>query len=144
LSGGLQTAEIVTIETPSLGDRSYLLISGDAAAIIDPQRDLDRFETVRQRKARLTHVFETHVHNDYVTGGLELARRAGAEYVLAAPERVAYEHVGACEGDEFAVGRWWCVRCTHRVIRRRTWQSLQVRTGAPLAVSGAGDITGHR
>ena len=46
----------------------------------------------------------THVHNDYVTGGLELARRAGAAYVLSAGDEVAYEHIGASDGDEFAVG----------------------------------------
>jgi len=32
----------VTIETSSLGDRSYLLVDGDVAAVIDPQRDIDR------------------------------------------------------------------------------------------------------
>ena len=96
MSGCLRTAEIVTIETPSLGDRSYLLISGDAAAAIDPQRDVDRFESaLRDRGLRLTHVFETHVHNDYVTGGLELARRAGATYVLAAADDVAPLALGA-------------------------------------------------
>ena len=46
----------------------------------------------------------THVHNDYVIGGLELARRAGAAYVLSAGDEVAYEHIGANDGDEFAVG----------------------------------------
>ena len=88
--------EIITIETPALGDRSYVLVSGDEAAVIDPQRDIDRVETVlAERGVRLSHVFETHVHNDYVTGGLELARRAGAAYVLAAADDVAYDHTGA-------------------------------------------------
>lgn len=69
--------EIITIETPSLGDRSYVLVSGGIAAIIDPQRDIDRIESLlKERSLRLTHVFETHVHNDYVTGGLQLARRS--------------------------------------------------------------------
>ena len=97
--------EILTIETPALGDRSYVLVSGDEAAVIDPQRDIDRVETVlAERGVRLSHVFETHVHNDYVTGGLELARRAGAVYVLAADDDVAYDHTGARDGDEFTVG----------------------------------------
>lgn len=97
--------EIITIETPSLGDRSYVLIAGEDAAVIDPQRDIDRIETVLAgRGLRLRYVFETHVHNDYVTGGLELARRAGADYVLSAGDDVAYERVGAHDGDEFGVG----------------------------------------
>lgn len=97
--------EIITIETPALGDRSYVVVSGDQAAVIDPQRDIDRVETVLARRGvRLSHVFETHLHNDYVTGGLELARRAGAAYVLAAADDVAYDHMGARDGDEFTVG----------------------------------------
>ena len=38
--------EIITVETAALGDRSYVLISGDEAAVIDPQRDVDRVVTV--------------------------------------------------------------------------------------------------
>ena len=38
----------------------------------------------------ITHVVETHIHNDYVTGGLELARTVGAEYVVPVGDDVAY------------------------------------------------------
>jgi len=97
--------EIITIETPTLGDRSYVLADGDSAAVIDPQRDIDRIEMVlTERGLRLTHVFETHVHNDYVSGGLELARRGGAAYVVADDDEVAYERTGTRDGDEFSVG----------------------------------------
>lgn len=105
--------EIVTIETPALGDRSYVLVAGAIAAAIDPQRDIDRIEfLLTQRGLQLTHVFETHVHNDYVTGGLELARRAGAAYVVAHDDHVAYEHTGTHDGDEFTVGSL-TVRAVH-------------------------------
>lgn len=94
--------EIITIETKALGDRSYVIVDGDTAAVVDPQRDIDRFESMlAERGLRLTHVFETHVHNDYVTGGLELSRAHGATYVLAADDQVAFEHTGARDGDEF-------------------------------------------
>jgi hydroxyacylglutathione hydrolase len=97
--------EIITIETKALGDRSYVIVDGDVAAVVDPQRDIDRIETLlAERGLRLTHVFETHLHNDYVTGGLELARRTGSSYVLAAEDDVAFEHTRAREGDEFVVG----------------------------------------
>ena len=141
MSGGLQAAEIVTIETPSLGDRSYLLISGEAAAAIDPQRDVDRFEAVlRDRGLRLTHVFETHVHNDYVTGGLELARRAGADYVLAAADSVTYTHTGAGDGDEFAVGAV-TVRAVHTPGHTPTHMSYVVsEQGRPVAVFTGGSL----
>ena len=64
-----------TIETSSLGDRSYLANDGEVAVVIDPQRDIDRvLDLAAEHRVRITHVVETHVHNDYVTGGLELAR----------------------------------------------------------------------
>ena len=68
--------EIVTLETPSLGDRSYLAIADGWAVAIDPQRDIDRVERVlADRGLRLGAVLETHLHNDYVTGGRALALR---------------------------------------------------------------------
>ncbi|SDY80159.1 Glyoxylase, beta-lactamase superfamily II [Modestobacter sp. DSM 44400] len=96
---------IETIETSSLGDRSYLAIDGEVAVVVDPQRDIDRvLELVADRGVRVSHVLETHVHNDYVTGGLELAQRTGASYVLGAGSDVAFEHVAVADGDVLEAG----------------------------------------
>jgi hydroxyacylglutathione hydrolase len=98
--------EVVTIETASLGDRSYLVHDGEQAAVIDPQRDIDRVLAAADAAAvRITHVLETHIHNDYVTGGLALARAAGAGYVVAAAEEVSFDRVPAGDGDRFRSGR---------------------------------------
>ena len=73
------TATVLAIETPTLGDRSYLVHDGRVALVIDPQRDIDRvLDLARAAGVRITHIFETHIHNDYVTGGLALARETGA------------------------------------------------------------------
>ncbi|HEY1318840.1 MAG TPA: MBL fold metallo-hydrolase, partial [Streptosporangiaceae bacterium] len=62
--------EVAAIDTPALGDRSYLAHDGDVAVVVDPQRDIDRvLDLAAARGVRITHVFETHLHNDYVTGG---------------------------------------------------------------------------
>ncbi|WP_329956893.1 MBL fold metallo-hydrolase, partial [Rhodococcoides fascians] len=67
--------DIAIIETSSLGDRSYLISLDGIAVVIDPQRDIDRvLALAAEKNAAITHVLETHIHNDYVTGGLELAR----------------------------------------------------------------------
>ncbi|MDQ3416775.1 MAG: MBL fold metallo-hydrolase, partial [Actinomycetota bacterium] len=96
---------IETIETSSLGDRSYLATDGHIAVAVDPQRDIDRvLDLLSARGLRLTHVVETHVHNDYVTGGLDLARRTGADYVLPADSGVAFEHVAVADGDVLETG----------------------------------------
>ncbi len=133
--------EIITMETPALGDRSYVLVDGEVAAVIDPQRDIDRVEAVlRERGLRLSHVFETHVHNDYVTGGLELARRTGAVYVLSAADDVAYEHTGAADGDEFAVGSL-VVRAVHTPGHTPTHLSYVVLDdGQPVAAFTGGSM----
>src|ERR1039458_3992691 len=79
--------EVVTVETPGLGDRSYLIHDGGTAVVIDPQRDIDRMlQAAQAAGARISHVLETHIHNDYITGGLALAQAAGAAYVVAAAE----------------------------------------------------------
>ncbi|MBA2508014.1 MAG: MBL fold metallo-hydrolase [Nocardioidaceae bacterium] len=96
---------IETIETSSLGDRSYLATDGHIAVAVDPQRDIDRvLDLLSARGIRLTHVVETHVHNDYVTGGLDLARRTGADYVLPADSGVAFKHVAVADGDAIETG----------------------------------------
>ena len=93
------------IETPGLGNRTYLATDGAVAVVIDPQRDVDRIVTLlAELEVRLTHVFETHVHNDYVTGGLTLARQAGAEYVVAAAEDVAFKRLGISDGQSIISG----------------------------------------
>ena len=80
--------DVSIIETSGLGDRSYLVTDGDTAVVIDPQRDIDRvLDLANDRGVRITHVLETHIHNDYVTGGLELARTTGAEYIVARRRR---------------------------------------------------------
>ena len=92
--------EIVAIDTSTLGDRSYLVHDGRVALAIDPQRDIDRvLDLAAQRGVRLTHVFETHVHNDYLTGGLALARTAGAAYHVNAADAVAFAREPVHDGD---------------------------------------------
>src|SRR5579862_4005717 len=97
--------EIVTIETPALGDRTYLIHDGTQAMVVDPQRDIGRVLAVAQaRQVRITHVLETHIHNDYVTGGFALALQAGAEYVVAASEEVSFERLAVRDRDQLTSG----------------------------------------
>lgn len=99
-------AKVVTIETSGLGDRSYLAHDGEVAVVIDPQRDFDRVLTVAEAEGvRITHVFETHIHNDYVTGGLALSAAVDAIYVVAAEDEVAFARTPAKDGSRFDTGR---------------------------------------
>ncbi|MBX7442330.1 MULTISPECIES: rhodanese-like domain-containing protein [unclassified Arthrobacter] len=98
--------EVVTIETPQLGDRSYLVHDGEVGVVIDPQRDTDRVDkAIADAGVRITHVAETHIHNDYVTGGLQLARDHNAAYLVSAEDNVPYERQPISDGDSVRVGR---------------------------------------
>jgi hydroxyacylglutathione hydrolase len=95
--------EVISIDTPALRDRSYLATDG-RAALVDPQRDFDRvLAAAAARGARITHVFETHIHNDYVSGGLALARVTGAAYHVNAADEVAFDRIGVTDGDAVEV-----------------------------------------
>jgi hydroxyacylglutathione hydrolase len=97
--------EIVVIATPSLGDRGYLATDGEVALVIDPQRDIDRvLAAAAERNVRITHVFETHIHNDYLTGGLALARATGAAYHVSAADPVSFDRTPTGDGDVIDVG----------------------------------------
>ena len=83
---------VVALDTPTLGDRSYLAHDGDVGFVVDPQRDIDRVnDLLEQHQVRLTHVFETHLHNDYVTGGLALAQAHGATYLVNEDDQVSFD-----------------------------------------------------
>ncbi len=97
--------DIAVIDTPSLGDRSYLATDGAVAIVVDPQRDIDRVLAVAEsRGVRITHVFETHIHNDYVTGGFALARAVAAAYHVSADDRVSFDRIGVTDGEQIQVG----------------------------------------
>jgi hydroxyacylglutathione hydrolase len=96
--------DVSVIETSGLGDRSYLVSDGEVAVAIDPQRDIDRVLELAGN-LQITHVLETHIHNDYVTGGLALADATGAEYVVPAGEDVEFSCRPISESDRIDTGR---------------------------------------
>ena len=97
--------DIRTIATSGLGDRSYLATDGEVAVVIDPQRDIDRvLDLAADLGVTLTHVAETHIHNDYVTGGLDLARRTGAAYLVNAADEVGFDRTPIADGEEVTAG----------------------------------------
>jgi hydroxyacylglutathione hydrolase len=92
--------DVVPIETPTLGDRSYLVHDGETALVVDPQRDIDRVTALADELGvRITHVAETHMHNDYVSGGLALSRAYGASYLVNKAEPVGFARTPVSDGD---------------------------------------------
>lgn len=99
--------------------------------MIDPQRDIDRVEAAAaDAGVRITHVAETHLHNDYVTGGLVLAEAHGAEYWVNAADEVSFARVPVSDGQVLRVGRL-LVKVVATPGHTHTHLSYVVRDDAP-------------
>lgn len=97
--------QVITIETTELGDHSYLVHDGAVAIVVDPQRDFDRvLDVAHNAGVEIKAVVETHLHNDYVSGGRPLAASVGAIHVVAGAEEVAFACQAAAEGDTLTIG----------------------------------------
>jgi glyoxylase-like metal-dependent hydrolase (beta-lactamase superfamily II)/rhodanese-related sulfurtransferase len=138
----LPMLNILTIETPTLGDRSYVVHDGEVAFVIDPQRDIDRvLDLVESAGVRVTDIFETHIHNDYLTGGLALAERTGAAYHVNAEDDVAYERTPIRSDDVVEVGDHLRVRAIATPGHTYTHLSYALEhDGEPVGVFTGGSL----
>ena len=68
-----------------LAHASYMFGSEGKAAVVDPQRDVEIYlKAADQHGLEITHIFETHLHADFVSGHIELAERTGATIHIGA------------------------------------------------------------
>ena len=95
----------------SLAQASYFIGCQKAgiAIVIDPKRDIDTYlEIAKQNNMKITHVTETHIHADFLSGARELAAVTGATMYLSdeGGEGWEYEfdHVGLKNGSVITVG----------------------------------------
>ena len=88
-----------------LAHASYYLGSGEEAAIIDPQRDVEQYLTeAAANNQRIKYIIETHSHADFVSGHLELAEKTGAEIIYGQRAATQFPTHKVKDGDELAVG----------------------------------------
>jgi hydroxyacylglutathione hydrolase len=137
------TTSIVAIDTPSLGDRSYLVHDGRVAFVVDPQRDIDRmFAAADGAGVRITHVFETHIHTDYVTGGFALAQQTGAQYLVNAADAVSFDRTPISGGDVVEVSPELRVRVVATPGHTFTHLSYVLEGEDPAVFSGGSLLFG--
>ena len=99
--------------TSGLGHASYLVADPDAgvAFLVDPERDPEPYLAAAARLGVLiTHSFETHVHNDYLSGSRALALIRPITVVTGSDFAIEYPHVGLADGRSIDVGAL-SVRC---------------------------------
>ena len=83
---------------------SYLVGGKTSCAIIDPRRDVEEYLGVAKAMGlRVTHILETHLHADFVSGHMDLAKRTGAGIYAPKSGGCTYNHVAVADGDSFDV-----------------------------------------
>ena len=99
------------IQTEGIAELSYLLgdDSEGVAAIFDPTPDVEKYvELAREKKVSITHIFETHIHADLVSGARELCDRVQSAKVFVSHEEGAkygFDHEKLADGDQFTFGK---------------------------------------
>ncbi|MCQ6276338.1 MBL fold metallo-hydrolase [Bacillus sp. V3B] len=74
------------------GCLSYMVVSDDEALIVDPARFVDEYiEAAKEEGAKITHIVDSHLHADHISGGKELADKTGASYYLMKSEGAIFD-----------------------------------------------------
>ncbi len=89
-----------------LAHASYMLASEGEAVVVDPQRDVELYlKAADEHGVVIRHVFETHLHADFVSGHKELAARTGATIYMGAQANAKFPHVPVADGFELNFGK---------------------------------------
>ena len=92
------------IKSEGLAHKSYFIGSKGKAAVIDPRRDCDSYVSYSiKQDMQITHIFETHINEDYVTGSRELSRRVEAQIYHGKNPEYNYGNT-INQGDKFMIG----------------------------------------
>ncbi|UCC16126.1 MAG: MBL fold metallo-hydrolase [Dehalococcoidales bacterium] len=79
---------------------SYILAGNKTCAVVDPRRDVDIYiDEARKMGFKITHILETHLHADFISGHIELAEKTGATIYAPKSANCEFEHTGVSEGD---------------------------------------------
>lgn len=74
------------------GCLSYMVLSGDQMLIVDPQRFIDVYqEAAKKYNVKITHVVDSHLHADHISGGRKIAEKVGAKYYLMQSEGATFD-----------------------------------------------------
>lgn len=86
--------------TSKIAHSSYILAGKKSCAVIDPQRDVDIYISEAQAMGvDITHVLQTHLHADFISGHMDLVQKTGAKIYIAKTAHCAFDHVPLAEGD---------------------------------------------
>jgi hydroxyacylglutathione hydrolase len=88
-----------------LAHASYMLASEGEAVVVDPQRDVEIYlQAAQANRVSIRHIFETHLHADFISGHRELASRTGAHIYIGAQAGATFPHVAVRDGFQLQAG----------------------------------------
>src|SRR6267154_2796874 len=89
-----------------LAHASYMLASEGEAVVVDPQRDVEIYlQAAEASRVSIRHIFETHLHADFISGHQELASRTGAQIYIGAEAGATFPHIAVRDGFQLQVGK---------------------------------------
>ena len=97
--------KVEQIYTKCLSQGSYYIESNNEVAIIDPLREVDIYlSKAKTSNSKIKYIFETHIHADFISGHLNLAKESGAEIVYGPKAETSFENIVAKDYQEFKIG----------------------------------------
>ena len=97
--------KVEQIYTNCLSQGSYYIESNNEVAIIDPLREADIYiSKAKTSNSKIKFIFETHIHADFISGHLNLAKKSGAEIVYGPKTETSFENIVAKDYQEFKIG----------------------------------------
>ena len=97
--------KVEQIYTKCLSQGSYYIESNKEVAIIDPLREVDAYiAKAKSSNSKIKYIFETHIHADFISGHLNLAKKSGAQIVYGPETETDFENINAKDYEEFKIG----------------------------------------
>lgn len=97
--------KVEQIYTGCLAHGAYYIISGKQAAVVDPLREVQPYiDRAIKDGVKITHIFETHFHADFVSGHITLAKKTGAKIIYGPNATPDFDAHVAKDGEIFNIG----------------------------------------
>ena len=97
--------KIIQFDLAVLSHYSYMLVTGGECLVVDPGRDVFTYvEAAKREGVKVTGVWLTHSHADFVAGHIEFAKKFGVPLRISEKAGAGYQHVALKDGDTLAVG----------------------------------------
>ena len=139
---------IKQLYTGCLSEAAYYIESEGLAAVIDPLRDTEAYTALaEERNARITYIFETHFHADFVSGHIDLGKKTGAPIIYGPKTETNYPVTVAKDGQVFPLGKisievlhtpGHTLESTCYLLKDETGKSHALFTGDTLFVGDVG------